>query len=156
MFSALRQICSETVQLPSEIDSANHERKADDMYKEQAWYENLSSFFREDGGTLFFWEEQGAFVSVCRVEAARGLCILHDLETKPSARRKGYARNLLLATIDHLKNRGIDKVCVHIRRTNKPSLALHTTVGFVKVKDTARLLDGTVSSAYITMEFKIK
>lgn len=130
--------------------------QAYDMHKTQAYYDELISFFQQDHGMLFLWEEQGTFVSACRIEADQDRCLLHDLATKPSERQKGYGRKLLLATIDYLKDQRIRSICVHVKKNNIPSISLHSSVGFVKVKDSAHLLDGTVSSAYITMEYVVK
>lgn len=156
LFSELIKICHETLGFCSENVDSNYEESSADMHKVQACYEDLTIFFEVDRGKLFLWEEQGAYASVCRVELDQGSCILHDLVTKPDARRKGNGRKLLLSTIEYLAAHGADKVTVHIKKSNMPSLALHMAVGFLKVKDTARLLDGTVSSDYITMEYLIK
>ena len=132
------------------------EENTHQLHDFNAYYEDLIFFFEQDHGILFFWEENGAFVSSCRFEVEQDQYLLHDLITKNKERRKGYGKKLLLATIDYLKDQGIPSVFVHIKKNNTASLALHASVGFCKVKDTARLLDGSVSSSYMTMEYLIK
>lgn len=156
VFSKLLEICGESLRSCPKNYITDWERNFTDMHIVQSYYENLSAFFQEDGGKLFLWEEEGDLVSACCVESEQGSCVLHDLETKPNVRRKGNGRKLLTATIAYLADLGFDKIVVHIKKSNWPSLALHTGLGFVKVRDSARLLDGTVSSAYITMEYLIK
>lgn len=155
VFSELLKICSESLRIHPETVNMNFELSVADMHKVRSYYEDLTLFFQEDKGKLFLWEEEGEFVSVCRVESEQRYCVLHDLETKPNARRKGNGKKLLTATISYLEDFGCDKIVVHVKKSNRQSLALHTEVGFTKVKDTAHLLDGTVSTSYMTMEYDI-
>lgn len=156
VFSELLQICSESLQTRNGNIGIVTDSQIYRMNKEQYYYEDLISYFLHDHGKMFFWEESGEHVSACRMIMEDNRFLLHNLETKPSARRKGYAKKLLSSIIDHLANKKGNIICVHIKKDNKPSVALHTAVGFLKVKDTARLLDGSVSSDYITMEYQIK
>lgn len=82
--------------------------------------------------------------------------LLYSLETAPKHRGKGYAQMLLSGVLDYFRNCNLDSICVHIHKDNQISMDLHQKLGFRTVKDSAKLLDGTVSQRYYTLSYIIK
>lgn len=118
-------------------------------------YESVTRFLHQDGGMICLWKDGEVYTSTCRVDMGEDACLLHNLATKVSFRRKNYGRKLVTALIEYLSGLNVSSILVHIKKDNIPSLKLHESVGFIKIRDSARLLDGTVTSAYITMEYVI-
>lgn len=111
-------------------------------------------FYRVKGCRIFVWQHEGVMVSALRLEPYKDGYLLCGLETAPMHRRKGYAKALLLSTIEYLK---INDNCIiysHIHRNNRISLRLHSKCGFCRISDTAILLDGSVSVMYHTLMLK--
>lgn len=105
-------------------------------------------FFRVPGGVYCIWEEDGAWVSGLRLEPWEDGLLLEALETDPDFRRQGYGRRLLRAVQDQWAH---ERIYSHVNKKNRPSLAVHAQCGFKLWKDTARLLDGTVSAGCCTL-----
>lgn len=115
---------------------------------EQEFYAYLRQcFFTLPASRYFLWDEQGKAVSAVRCESYGDGVLLTALETAPDHRGKGYAAALLRAVFQHL---GRGKVYVHIRHGNSASIAVHQRCGFVKVKNGARMLDGSYSRVHDT------
>ncbi|WMM23924.1 GNAT family N-acetyltransferase [Tissierella sp. MB52-C2] len=59
--------------------------------------------------------------------------LIEGLEVIATERRKGIGRTMVKYGLDILRKSGIEKISVHIRNTNIPSIRLHKSLGFVKV-----------------------
>lgn len=99
-------------------------------------------FFRISGAKCCVWEENGRAVCALRLEPYQDGLLLTALETHPEFRRKGFAKKLITAVLETVN----EPVYSHISRGNFASIAVHGQCGFVKRKDTAVLLDGTVTA----------
>ena len=114
--------------------------EAEALEAEQALY----AFLREDffpGGICCLWEEKGRYVAVLRLQPWKDGWLLDGLQTHRDHRRKGYAKALVLASLENVNTQ---KVYVHIQRQNAASIALHTACGFRKICTYATYLDGSV------------
>ena len=76
------------------------------------------------------------WVSALRaIETTEGHWFLEAVETKPNKRKKGFGKDLLLHTIDYLKNRGMTEITCTISHNNHKSQALHGKCGFIPTND---------------------
>lgn len=121
--------------------------------------EELHAYLREDffsrrGSAYYIWEREGTYLAALRLEGYADGMLLSGLQTRPDRRRKGYARALMGAVFRSLP--AGTKVYSHVVRNNRASLALHAALGFEKEKDFARLLDGTVTSRYVTLVSQVR
>lgn len=57
------------------------------------------------------------------------------IATKPSARRKGVARNLMQAVIRHLEFDRKDKLFLEVDEGNQPAVKLYESLGFKKISE---------------------
>ena len=121
---------------------------------EQALYDDLQLFFSSHKAICCVWEIAGLYVSCVRAEPYRDGVLLTCLETAPEARRRGYASSLLMALLKHIKVTDGSPVYVHVHKENCPSVALHKKLGFRVIADSARLVDGTVSTSFMTMKYE--
>lgn len=106
--------------------------------------QDLYAYLQEDlfpNGMCCIWEENGRYVSALRLQPWKDGWLLDGLQTHRDQRRKGYAKALVLAS---LEKANVEKVYVHIQRQNAPSIALHTACGFLKLWNYATYLDGSV------------
>jgi len=108
-------------------------------------------FFRHKGACYCVWEERGQYVSALRLEPWQDGLLLEALETHPDHRRKGYAKQLILAVQRELTGK---RIYSHVHKKNKASLATHKACGFTVFRDTVRLLDGTVSAGSYTLKWE--
>lgn len=114
---------------------------------QQDFYEYLKHvFFRAEGVFYAVWTVQGDPVSALRIEPYRDGFLLEALETKPQCRGKGFAKALVGAVQDYLRQQGKLPVYSHIRRGNLPSEKVHSSCGFRIYKDMAVYIDGSVNS----------
>ena len=104
-------------------------------------------FFRQKGACLATWTGDGQVVSVARLEPLDDGLLLTGLETLPAFRGRGYATMLLTETCRRFR-----RIYSHVRKDNLPSLAVHKKAGFTVTQTFAKLLDGSVSHAYVTLE----
>ena len=121
---------------------------------EEELYEDLSLFFLSRSTAMYVWEQDEGYVTCVRCEEYLGGALLTCLETAPEARRKGYALALLQELLALLKTENKLPAYVHIHKHNSASVALHIGLGFCIVKESAQLVDGTVSSDYYTMKYE--
>ena len=108
-----------------------------------------NEFFSMNGSYYAVWCQDNCYVCALRMEPYRDGYLLTGLETAPQARRMGYGTALLNAVCQ-----SISPVYSHVHRSNRASLRLHRNCGFIEICDYAMLLDGTVSSQYVTLCFK--
>ncbi len=100
-------------------------------------------FFSVDGAEYWVLREQGRDLSALRMEPFADGLLLEALETRPDARRQGFASRLIRAVTKKYGNR---KIYSHISKRNLASRKTHEGCGFRKWADYARLIDGTVST----------
>ncbi len=128
-----------------------------EIYKEHNWDELdflaylREDFFRQPDAVYAVWIEGSAYKSAVRLERNRDGVLLHSLETAPNERRKGYAYNLLVHFLKHLRATNCGAVYSHIEKCNEASLALHKKCGFEIISDAATYLDGTVTQYSYTL-----
>ena len=135
---------------PSEIDV----RKLVDLYdirgeEAESFIDYIvNGFFDIPGASYYIDEEYGSYISALRVDPYLDGFLISGLHTRKTHRRKGYATKLLRVVTEDLAG----AVYSHIFHRNIASIRAHSNCGFVKMLDYAKLLDGTVSSRFITMK----
>ena len=125
-----------------------------DPFPEDLFAEDLRNFFSIPGAAVYLWIENGYVVSALRAEPYLDGVLISYLETAPAMRGSGFAKVLLSAVIEHLESHQIKCVYSHVSRKNAPSLAVHYANGFSSILDYAKLLDGTISWNYYTLQYK--
>lgn len=120
---------------------------------ENDFYLNTMHFLEQHEGVYAVWVIEGAYVCAVRLVQFGEDILFAGLETEPNERRRGYASRLICAILKTFLN---DDVCVyvHVRKDNTASVRLHKACGFVIEKESAVLLDGTVSNYFYTMRFQ--
>lgn len=106
------------------------------------------TFFSIEGACYYVLTKDERYLAALRLEPYADGWLLSGLQTHHAHRRKGYGMQLVQAVAQERL------VYSHIRHNNRASIALHIRAGFCKISDTARLLDGTVTSQYGTYVFK--
>ena len=132
--------------------------KLQQIYSEECnsyFYEDTLDFLSENGCAYAVWCVNGDYVSAMRWQPYLDGFLIAGLETRPDARRRGYAQKLLCAALRHFAADGKGMVYSHIDRRNQASINLHCNCGFAIFCDSARLLDGSVSQAYKTFRREI-
>lgn len=107
-------------------------------------------FFPTPGACCAVWEAEGRYVSALRLEPYQDGLLLEGLTTHPGVRRKGYASALVKA-VQALP--GVTVLYSHVDKDNRPSLALHDTLGFQVISRQARFIDGSVTSHALTLRW---
>ena len=116
---------------------------------EQDFYDYLTrSFFPFEGAVYAIWTHGNRYVSALRLEPYRDGLLLEALETAPDFRRRGYARDLILAVRAYFSD---VKIYSHVGKRNAPSLKTHEACGFRRVLDYAVYIDGSVDDRCCTM-----
>ena len=115
--------------------------------------EYLREDFFPSGGIYALWKEDNTYTSAVRILPWKDGVLLAGLETAPELRRRGCARSLVQAVCANLLEAGSSPIYAHIAKRNHPSRMLHQSCGFSVISDTGTLLDGTVSSKYITVVY---
>lgn len=122
---------------------------------EEAFYEDLQcGFFSVPDACYCLWMVDGECVSALRLEPWKDGWLLTALETAPQRRNQGYACALLTAVQEHLKAYGAVQLYSHIHIRNTASIHVHERCGFRKLSDTARLLDGTITTQMRTYVYQ--
>ena len=117
---------------------------------EERFYQYLQEdFFSKPYARYYIWTEDGEYVSALRLWPFRDGQLLEGLETKPGQRRKGYAASLIRAVQRHFP--AGTRIYSHVSRNNRASLRLHEGCGFQVLQESARYLDGTVSTRALTL-----
>ena len=129
-------------------------QRALDMAQD-AFYDDLRfGFFSIPRAMYCLWMVEGECVSALRLEPWQDGWLLAALETAPDRRNQGHARALLTAVQGYLGDQGPVKLYSHIHCRNTASIHVHERCGFRKIADTAKLLDGTVTSQMGTYLFE--
>lgn len=110
-------------------------------------------FFTRPEEAYYIWEREGEYCSALRLEGYENGLLLTALETRPDRRRRGCAGALIRAALGSLPEG--TRVLSHVERSNRTSLAVHAACGFAVERDSARLLDGTVTSRYVTLSVTV-
>lgn len=121
------------------------------LFAEQDFYGFLELFFQTPEAVCAVWEEAGTYVSALRLEPYRDGLLLQGVETIPTLRNRGFAKQLLLAVLEELRTHRSVRVYSHIHKSNLPSLRLHQGCGFAKILDHAVYADGSVLHNSCTM-----
>lgn len=121
------------------------------LQAEQDMYAYLELFFKQPQSFYAMWCSEDAYLAALRVEPYDDGVILAGLETKPAARGRGYAKNLVCAVLQYCSNMGIHKIYSHVDKENIPSLAVHKSCGFEQISDTAVYIDGSFISTSCTL-----
>ena len=121
------------------------------LRKQEQFYSDIYAFLKVSHAFYGIWTEDGNYVSAVRVEQFSDGMLLSGLETTPKYRGQGFAKNLVEAVAEYLKQIGITKLYSHVSKNNCASLSVHRACGFEVVGDTATFLDGSASSCYVTL-----
>lgn len=117
---------------------------------EERFYQYLQEdFFSKPDARYFIWTENGSYVCALRLWPFLDGQLLEGLETKPGHRRKGYAASLIRAVQEHAPSG--TRIYSHVSRSNTASLRLHESCGFRVAWESARCLDGSVSTRRRTL-----
>ena len=108
-------------------------------------------FFTQPGDLLAILEKESTPVCALRLEAYLDGLLLEALETAPAHRRQGYASALIREVLASLPQG--TAVYAHVEKRNTPSLRTHLSCGFRVWKDSAAMVDGTVTTRYATLKF---
>lgn len=145
-FSLLMQVYEESVLRQAQKDFPDASLAEAVKREEENIREDCRCCFA-DGGRYYVLLSDGEYVSILCTEPYGDGILISALETAPHCRRKGYSRKLLLAVKEAEKG----KLYSHVAKNNAASFALHKACGFSVLKDSARLIDGTVSAGFYTM-----
>lgn len=116
---------------------------------EHEFYQYLKDVFFQMPDALYaVWSVQRSAVSALRVEAYCDGLLVTALETAPESRRKGYATLLLSAILSEF---GSQKIYSHVHRNNAASMRVHEKCGFVRISDSATMIDGSFMPSYCTL-----
>lgn len=84
----------------------------------------------------FVWEENGRVVGnlslIPFLNQGRQSYLIANVAVDPKYRRQGIARALTEAAIEHVRNRGLGAVWLHVREDNVPAFNLYLSLGFVE------------------------
>lgn len=121
---------------------------------EQDFYQYLNEvFFAARGAFYALCEHEGAYLAALRMEPYRDGLLLEALETHPDYRKMGYAKELITAVLDLLRQEGITAVYAHVHKRNIASLRTHMSCGFCRISEQAVYIDGSVNSRCCTMRY---
>lgn len=120
------------------------------IFAEQDLYSYLRQAL-EEGAWFSAWVEEGNFMSALRLEPYHDGFLITALESAPTHRRKGYANALLQAVAGTFET---EKIYSHVFADNAISIRLHEKNAFVRVMDSAVLLDGTLTCDAYTYMYK--
>ena len=149
-FGELMKVYIEGNQEKAELDYSLEPAGAGLRLAEEGFYRYLRDcFFRIPGAVYAVWEEQGSYVSALRLEPYRDGMLLCALETAPGLRKRGYASNLVEAVLEQMDG----PVYSHVSKRNAPSLRLHEKLGFQRIEEQARYLDGSVNQRACTLRW---
>lgn len=150
-FSQLMQIYIEGNEENGQLQYPHLSADQQILMAEQDFYNYLSAvFFKTPGSFYALWAFDGRYQSALRVEPYLDGYLLAALETRPEARRNGYACMLINATCAFLAERGVSKLYSHVGKRNIPSLRTHERCKFTAVLDYAVYVDGSVTHNSLT------
>lgn len=151
-----RQLCGVYVQSNSERGARDYPKYSAGeqiIFAEQDFFQNLQCFLLDGKAFYAIWAPAGRYVSALRMEPYLDGFLLEGLETVPSARRNGYARDLIHAVLSYMEEQGNKTVYSHVNKKNRASIAVHLTCGFTKWLKYANYVDGSVSFNAYTLKY---
>jgi len=84
----------------------------------------------------FVWEEDNQVVGnltlIPYVNLSRRYYLIANVAVHPNYRRRGIARSLTQAAIDHVTQRGIQAIWLHVRAENEAARNLYHSIGFIE------------------------
>jgi len=125
------------------------------LYAQQDFYDFLVSFFAVDNAKYFIWAPLGRYAAALRVEPYKEGLLVEALETRPDARRKGYATDLMNATMSYLRSGCHLKVFSHVKKDNEASLLVHYRCGFHILSESAVYIDGSRHNDAYTLVYNL-
>ena len=150
----IQAVYAQTIQrIAQERYGKQRKNTAISLAKEQI-LEDLRNFFSQKYATLYVWIPEGIPVAALRIEQFDDGLLLSCLETAPDARGKGHATDLVRHTLRDLAEKGYSRVYSHIAHGNIASYRVHEVNGFRIIKNSARLLDGTVTTKFDTLKLE--
>ena len=123
----------------------------EDWRRQDDFFDGLrEGFFKSPEARYYVFSAEGVYLAALRMERTdRGL-LISGLQVHSRYRRRGYGLALMRQVLSGLSEQ---RVFSHVSHDNQASKALHIKVGFCMISDTARLLDGTVTSRFGTYVF---
>ena len=119
---------------PKALQESMNEMKihfANDAEMCGAYASFLRDFVKNPKQLILVEATDDEWVSALRaIETIEGHWFLEAVETKPEERKKGFGNDLLVHTIDYLKNIGMRELTCTISKNNLKSQALHRKCGF--------------------------
>lgn len=152
----LMTVYEESNRLQGASDDRELSRNLRVLRAEQDMYAYLKLFLSDPGSRYAVWVHDGRYVAALRLEEYRDGFLITGLETAPSARNRGYARELINAVLRYLLSVGAGKVYSHVDKRNSASIAVHTACGFERILDYAVYIDGSVLSSSCTFCCNLK
>ena len=150
-FDRLMQVYAEGNRENAQAFYPHMEPEKGQLCAEQDFWNYLTEdFFRQKGACYAIWEENGEYMAALRLEPWEDGLLLEALETHPDHRLQGHAKHLISELQQALPEATIYS---HVSKRNRASLATHKACGFQILKDTVRLLDGTVSANSYTLRW---
>ncbi len=113
------------------------------------WSENSLAMLTRAGAV--------GFSAVCdgRVAAYGGMiCVLDEgqitnVATHPEHRRKGYAKEVMLALIGYARSEGLSSVTLEVRASNAAAIAMYEGLGFYRVGERKNFYRRPVEAAIL-------
>lgn len=109
------------------------------------WYIQRD-FFTMPETMCCVWVVNELYCSILRLEPYMDGYLITGLETPVQFRRNGYAEQLIRSAIKYLFDRDVQIIYSHIENRNVASVVLHKKIGFAKIYDYAKYVDGTISA----------
>ncbi len=97
-------------------------------------------------------EQGGELVAVVAANFVLDEGNINNLVTLPRHRKRGCARVLLLHLFAELKERGVQKLFLEVRRSNEAAINLYTGLGFDRVGERKGFYSGPVEDAVLYMK----
>lgn len=130
---------------------SNNERA---LLVQQDFIDYMHAFFCQSGSFVAVWVEDGEYCAAARVEPFEDGFLLNGLETSPDYRNRGIGTNLLQSIVSYVQEKNLKPLYSHVSKSNHPSLRVHDKCGFVRIKDCARYIDGSVYWSSCTLCYK--
>ena len=151
-FDSIMYVYSQSIQENGSVDYPHLTADQQVINAEQDFYQYLKEiFFATPGAFYALWTPEGRCTAAVRFEHYRDGLLLEGLETAPEARGRGYAKALLQASLDYLREDGQQVIYSHVDKENAPSLAVHQACGFQRILEHAVYIDGSVSQKACTL-----
>jgi ribosomal protein S18 acetylase RimI-like enzyme len=84
----------------------------------------------------FVWEQDGRIVGNASLvpfrHKGRRIYLIANIATHPDYRRKGIARALTERTMQHVRQRGVNELWLHVRADNPGAVQMYAALGFVE------------------------